>query len=103
MSKNQANRTNQPEADSTLDPDRQQGAIARSFKFGYYQTDLRTEVLAGITTFMTMAYILVVNPGILSEAIFLTQPQDLFNELVIATAISAAIATLTMGLLANYP
>ncbi|MBW4648142.1 MAG: hypothetical protein KME06_05500 [Kastovskya adunca ATA6-11-RM4] len=103
MSKNQANQTNQPEADSTLDPDRQQGAITRSFKFGYYQRDLRTEVLAGITTFMTMAYTLVVNPGILSEAIFLTQPQDLFNELVIATVISAATATLTMGLLANYP
>ena len=52
---------------------------------------------------MTMAYILVVNPGILSDAIFLQKSGDLFNELVIATAISAAIATLVMGLLANYP
>jgi hypothetical protein len=75
-------------------PQRKQGAIARFFKFQDYQTNIRTEVLAGATTFMTMAYILVVNPGILSDAIFLQKPGDLFNELVIATAISAAIATL---------
>ena len=78
-------------------------AIARFFKFPEYRTTIRTEVLAGITTFMTMAYILVVNPGILSDAIFLQKSGDLFNELVIATAISAAIATLVMGLFANYP
>lgn len=84
-------------------PTDREGAIARFFKFQEYRTNIRTEVLAGVTTFMTMAYILVVNPGILSDAIFLRQPGDLFNELVIATAISAAIATLTMGLLANYP
>jgi AGZA family xanthine/uracil permease-like MFS transporter len=64
---------------------------------------MRTEVLAGVTTFMTMAYILAVNPGILSNAIFLQQPQDLFGELVIATAISSAIASLLMGLVSNYP
>ncbi|HEY9651057.1 MAG TPA: solute carrier family 23 protein, partial [Coleofasciculaceae cyanobacterium] len=80
-----------------------QGKIARFFKFQDYWTTIRTEVLAGVTTFMTMAYILVVNPAILSDAIFLRQSGDLFNELVIATAISSAIATLIMGLLANYP
>ncbi|MEW6494413.1 MAG: NCS2 family permease [Cyanobacteriota bacterium] len=91
------------ELSDQLPPQGEQGAIARFFKFQDYQTNIRTEVLAGVTTFMTMAYILVVNPGILSDAIFLQKPGDLFNELVIATAISAAIATLIMGLLANYP
>jgi len=80
-----------------------QGAIARYFKFGEYRANFRTEILAGVTTFMTMAYILVVNPLILSNAIFLNQPQDLFTELVIATGISAAVGTLIMGLLAKYP
>lgn len=61
------------------------------------------ESLAGLTTFMTMAYILVVNPSILSNAIFLEQSGDLFDELVMATALSAAIATLVMGLYARYP
>lgn len=78
-------------------------AIARYFKFDYYQTNFRTEILAGITTFMTMAYILVVNPIILSDAIFLNQPKDLFPELVIATGLSAAIGTLVMALYAKYP
>jgi AGZA family xanthine/uracil permease-like MFS transporter len=80
-----------------------QGAIANYFKFDQYQTSFRTEILAGITTFMTMAYILVVNPLILSDAIFLNQPKDLFAELVVATAVSAGIGTLIMGLLAKYP
>jgi AGZA family xanthine/uracil permease-like MFS transporter len=80
-----------------------ESAIAKFFDFTGLQTNLRTEILAGITTFITMAYILVVNPGILSNAIFLTESGDLFGELVIATAISAAIATAFMGLYANYP
>ena len=60
-------------------------------------TDVKTEVLAGITTFMTMAYILAVNPGILgatgmdSGAVFT------------ATAVSALFATLCMAFMANYP
>lgn len=52
---------------------------------------------------MTMAYILVANPGILSQAIFLETSGDLFSELAIATAIASAIATLIMALWANYP
>ncbi|MBW4682891.1 MAG: NCS2 family permease [Microcoleus vaginatus WJT46-NPBG5] len=88
---------NQPPAAGVL------GNIAKFFKFAEYKTDFRTEVLAGVTTFMTMAYILAVNPGILSNAIFLQQAGDLFGELVIATAISSAIATLVMALTANYP
>lgn len=79
------------------------GAIARFFQFKQLKTNFNTEILAGATTFVTMAYILVVNPDILSNAIFLQKPGDLFGELVIATAISSAIATLVMGIYAKYP
>ncbi|MDB9315017.1 NCS2 family permease [Spirulina sp. CS-785/01] len=77
--------------------------IAQYFNFTALQTDFRREILAGITTFVTMAYILVANPGILSNAIFLEEAGDLFGELVIATGVSAAIATLIMGLYAKFP
>lgn len=52
---------------------------------------------------MTMGYILVVNPIILSNAIFLQKPGDLFSQLVVATVIAAAVGTFCMALLANYP
>lgn len=74
-------------------------AIARFFKFDELQTNFRTEMVGGLTTFMTMAYIVAVNPGILSDAF----GRELFPELVFATCASAAIATLLMGVLANYP
>ena len=80
-----------------------QAAIADYFEFDRYRTNFRTEILAGFTTFMTMAYILVVNPLILSDAIFLNEPKDLFTELVVATAVSAGVGTLIMALLAKYP
>lgn len=91
------NSSPQPESPSN------EGTIARFFKFSELGTNFRTEIIAGATTFVTMAYILVVNPAILSNAIFLQQSGDLFGELVIATAVSAAIATLILGLLSNYP
>ncbi|MDE5094365.1 MAG: NCS2 family permease [Trichodesmium sp. St11_bin5] len=87
------------ESNSALD----KNPIARFFRFRQLQTNFRTEIIAGITSFMTMSYILVVNPSILSNAIFLEKPGDLFGELVIATAISAVIATLIMGVYAKYP
>jgi AGZA family xanthine/uracil permease-like MFS transporter len=80
-----------------------QAAIARYFKFADYKTNFKTEILAGITTFMTMGYILVVNPIILSNAIFLQQQGDLFSQLAVATGIAAAVGTLCMALFANYP
>jgi AGZA family xanthine/uracil permease-like MFS transporter len=58
---------------------------------------VRRELLAGVTTFMTMAYVAVVNPQILSQA---GMPVD---GVLFATCISAALATLVMGLWANYP
>ena len=60
-------------------------------------TDGKTEIMAGVTTFMTMAYILVVNPTILSAA------GMAFDKVFAATAIISAAATLVMGLLANLP
>jgi adenine/guanine/hypoxanthine permease len=79
------------------------GQIANFFNFDALRTDFRTEAIAGLTSFVTMAYILIVNPAILSNAIFLQQPEDLFSELVMATGISAALATLIMGLYAKLP
>ncbi|NEQ26746.1 MAG: NCS2 family permease, partial [Microcoleus sp. SIO2G3] len=76
---------------------------ARFFQFEQLGTTYRTEILAGVTTFITLAYTLVVTPSILSNAIFLQQPGDLFDELVVATAIVSAISTLLMGCWTNYP
>ncbi|EPY2278511.1 NCS2 family permease [Clostridium sporogenes] len=67
------------------------------FKLKENGTTFKTEILAGITTFMTMAYILVVNPGILSQG-----GMD-FGAVFTATALSAAIATMLTGLYAKLP
>ncbi len=67
------------------------------FKLKEAGTDARTEVLAGFTTFLTMAYIVVVNPAILSSA---GVP---FEQVFVATVITAVIGTLIMALWANYP
>ncbi|GCA68250.1 xanthine/uracil permease [Mediterraneibacter butyricigenes] len=71
--------------------------LERFFKLSENNTDVKTEVLAGITTFMTMAYILAVNPSILS-ATGMDQ-----GALFTATALASLIGTLLMALLANYP
>lgn len=71
--------------------------MEKFFKLKEHGTNVRTEVIAGITTFMTMAYILAVNPGILSAAGM--DQGGVFT----ATALSAAIATLVMALVANLP
>jgi AGZA family xanthine/uracil permease-like MFS transporter len=60
-------------------------------------TDVRTEVMAGVTTFLTMVYILIVNPALLSS---IGIP---FEQVFMATVISAVIGTLIMGLVAKYP
>lgn len=67
------------------------------FKLAESGTNVRTEVLAGFTTFLTMAYIVVVNPAVLSAA---GVP---FDQVFIATIVSAVIGTLIMALWANYP
>ena len=75
------------------------GWFERYFEFERYGTDLNTEILAGLTTFMTMAYILFVNPAILSDAM----GKEAFNSLVAVTALSAGITTILMGLYAKKP
>ncbi len=71
--------------------------VASFFKFKENKTNFRTEILAGLTTFIGMAYILAVNPAILSET-----GMD-SGAVFTATALSAFIGTLIMALLANYP
>ena len=67
------------------------------FKLDALGTNVRTEIMAGITTFLTMAYIIFVNPSILAAAGM--DPGAVF----VATCLSAAIGSAIMGLYANYP
>jgi AGZA family xanthine/uracil permease-like MFS transporter len=67
------------------------------FEFARLGTNWRTEILAGVTTFLTMAYIVLVNPAILSEA---GMP---LAALTAATCLSAAFASILMGIYARYP
>jgi AGZA family xanthine/uracil permease-like MFS transporter len=71
--------------------------LARYFRLAENGTSTKQELLGGVTTFVTMAYIIVVNAQILSEA---GMPVD---GVVFATCLSSAVATLVMGLYANYP
>lgn len=71
--------------------------LEKWFKLKENNTTIRTEVVAGVTTFMTMAYILAVNPSILSAS-----GMD-SNAVLMATALASFIGTLAMALLANYP
>ncbi|MCI8516137.1 MAG: NCS2 family permease [Hungatella sp.] len=71
--------------------------LEKLFHLKEKRTDVKTEVMAGITTFMTMAYILAVNPGILGDA-----GMD-SGAVFTATALASMIATLLMAVFANYP
>jgi AGZA family xanthine/uracil permease-like MFS transporter len=71
--------------------------LEKVFKLKENKTDVRTEVIAGITTFMTMAYILAVNPSMLAAA-----GMD-STAVLIATCLASCIGTLVMAFLANYP
>ena len=81
----------QPEPSSGKSP------LDRFFKLSEHRTTVKTEVIAGITTFLTMAYIIFVNPSILSEA-----GMD-YGAVFVATCVAAAVGCLVMGLWANYP
>jgi len=69
----------------------------RVFHLSSHHTSVRTEALAGVTTFLTMAYIIFVQPTVLGAA-----GMD-FGAVLVATCVASAVATLLMGLLANYP
>lgn len=71
--------------------------IEHYFGFAERKTNFRTETIAGLTTFLSMAYILFVNPSVLGDA-----GMDK-NAVFVATAIASAIGTLIMGIYANYP
>lgn len=71
--------------------------IDEYFGISNYNSSIKTEILAGLTTFMTMAYIIIVNPLILSTA-----GMD-YKAVFIATCLAAAVATLSMGLIAKKP
>ena len=70
--------------------------LEKVFKLKEHNTNVKTEIVAGMTTFLAMAYILAVNPSILGTV--MNQ-----NGVFLATAISSAIATFIMAFLANYP
>src|SRR5512145_3225568 len=71
--------------------------LQRIFQLREHGTTVRTELLAGVTTFLTMAYIIFLQPTILSGS-----GMD-FGAVLTATCLSAALATLIMGLYARYP
>ncbi|MFV3368657.1 NCS2 family permease [Pseudomonas sp. NY15435] len=71
--------------------------LEKLFQLKAHNTTVRTEILAGITTFLTMAYILFVNPSILGET-----GMDK-GAIFVATCLAAAIGSAIMGLIANYP
>ena len=67
------------------------------FRLKEHNTDVKTEIIAGITTFLSMVYILAVNPSILSAAGMSS------GSVFTATCIASAVATLFMAFFANYP
>src|SRR3954451_6592917 len=82
---------------TTAAPSQSSGFLARRFHLAARGTNTRTEVLGGVATFLTMCYILFVNPAILSAA---GVP---FDAVAVCTALAAAITTLAMGLATNLP
>ncbi|WP_188648561.1 NCS2 family permease [Marinithermofilum abyssi] len=72
--------------------------MTRFFRLAEHQTNWKTEVLAGTTTFLTMAYVLLVNPYLLGKEAGMD-----FGAVFVATALASALGTLIMGLFANYP
>src|SRR5690349_19488810 len=73
------------------------GFLEQRFRFTERETTVRTEVVGGVATFLTMCYIVFVNPAILSAA---GLP---FAAVTVATALAAAVATAVMGLITNLP
>ena len=77
--------------------------IDRWFQLSEHQTNVRRELAAGVTTFLTMAYILFVQPAVLSKD-FAGQPTGLDHDAVLlATCLASAVATLLMGIYGRYP
>lgn len=83
--------------------------LERLFRLRENQTNIRTEIIAGVTTFLTMAYIIVVQPAVLTGEMFVPALGEQartgmdFGAVMAATCYSAAFATFLLGVLANYP
>src|SRR5258708_7154712 len=77
--------------------------LERFFRLSENQTSARTELLAGVTTFLTMAYIIFVQPAVLSGRMFGKETGMDFGAVTTATCLSAALATALMALYARYP
>lgn len=86
----QATKTNQS-------PEKELGLLERFFKLSEHSTTVKIELMAGLTTFVTMSYIMFLNPVIMSKT---GMP---FDGLFLATCLGAAIATIFMGVYANWP
>jgi len=78
-------------------------SLARIFRLAENQTSVRTELVAGATTFLTMAYIIFVQPAVLSGSMFDSPTGMDFGAVTTATCLAAALATVIMGLAARYP
>ena len=75
--------------------------MEKLFRLKENHTTVRTEIIAGLTTFMTMAYIIALNPNLLTG--FGAEGRDLWNAVFLATCIASAAGTFCMGFLANKP
>ncbi|HBF33241.1 TPA: guanine permease [Candidatus Sumerlaeota bacterium] len=73
--------------------------LERLFKIQQHQTTVSREIVGGVVTFMAMAYVIFVNPGILTDAM----DKQFFPALTVATCIAAGVTSIMMGLFANYP
>ncbi len=80
-----------------VEPNEGVGLLERLFKLSQHDTTIKTELMAGLTTFVTMSYIMFLNPIIMSKT---GMP---FDGLFLATCLGAAIATILMGMYANWP
>jgi AGZA family xanthine/uracil permease-like MFS transporter len=81
----------------------QRTSLDRFFRLNENGTTIRTEIVAGITTFLTMAYIIFVQPAVLSGKMFGFETGMDFGSVMVATCLSAALATTVMALYARYP
>lgn len=75
--------------------------LQKVFKLQENNTSVKTEIVAGITTFMTMSYIIALNPNLLTN--FGTEGQELWNGVFMATCIASAVGMFSMAFLANKP
>ena len=83
------------------------GLLARYFKLQENHTTLRTEILAGLTTFITIAYILILNPQILSDPFIIMGDEEMASKIVngvfIGTCIASFVGTILVALYAKLP